>query len=138
MMGMAKGLDYVEGTFTVPSDASVFTLQYGKTYNSYVLLIEMTDETKATFINSGTSNAGAVLFLGRYPELAVGNSSYDAIVRVFAFVPSSNSFQNSSVLITALTGSSIELSTRDIDGTGTVRLIRGLSYKYTVISLDDV
>lgn len=139
-MGMAtKGAEFVTGSFTVPADyTGTFILDYGKTFESYLLLIELTDTSKTALASSGSLNASAFCYLGIYPAREVNNSIYSASILVSTYKPSTESFSNTTLGASLLTGSSFSVLVKDASGSATSRLVKGYSYNYTIISLDNI
>ena len=52
MAQMASGAQFVKGTFTVPDSGSSYTINFGKTFSSYLYVIEMSDLSKQSLIQT--------------------------------------------------------------------------------------
>lgn len=139
MQMVTRGAEFVTGSFTVPADyTGTFTLDYGKTFESYLLLIELTDTSKTALSSSGSSNASTFCYLGLYPAREVNNSIYSTSIFVLTYKPSTESFSNSSAGVSLLTGSSFSATVKDVSESASMRLLKGYSYNYTIISLDNI
>ena len=135
MQMAASGADFIKGTFTIPADHSgSYELQYGRTFESYLILVELTDESKTVVINTGTSNYRPFCYVGVYPYRKMINSSYTMNVYVSTYNPSSDSFSNGTIGGTC-TENSITVSTADITGTASTRLMKGCSYNYYIVEI---
>lgn len=139
-MSMAiKGAEYISGTFTVPNDSgNRFTLQFGKTFSKYLFLIDATDETKEAIIASGANGNRAYAVFGAYPMPSINNE-----------IPSLNETYcriNPNTMAVS-TGYSTSMATPNADSivmeagnfvSGAQYVYQGCSYKYYIVSLDEM
>ena len=138
MAQMAKGKDFITGTFTCPDADTTFTLNFGKTFNHYLFVIELSDDSKTALKNTGKSSQFSIGFVGIYPKMSINNVDVNANQLGQRYTPSTNATSSGSTSVLTTTNTSITGSVRGLDysGTTTSILIRGYTYKYTVISLD--
>lgn len=130
------GAQFVKGSFTVPSDSNAnMVVQFGKTFNSYMLLIEMTDDSKAVLKNSGSTDYSTFCYVGVYPERKMDNDGSGFGALLYTYRSSTNMFSPSNMGTTAFSGSSFSMAVKDITGSATARLIKGLSYNYYIIEI---
>lgn len=137
LMAMAAkgGADYVSGTFTAPSSGSSYALDFGKSFSSYMFLIEMTDDSKDDLINTGATGPRTFAFLGVYPAMAINNiDGYSVLVS--RITPSTSALSTTYITSFVCSKSGIRLA---VGGTGNANNVyNGYSYKYTVVSLDNI
>ena len=135
-MGMGK--PFVKGTFTCPNSDTTQVINFGKTFGSYLFLIEMTDESKTALVASGRSETISTSFIGIYPKRITNNVTASANVLRISYIASTNSMTSGSTGSSFTCGSdSITGNVRDFTATSPyLYFMRGYSYKYTVISLD--
>lgn len=137
-MQMAQGAEYIAGSFTVPLSGTPYEVQYGKSFGSYLLMIEMFEESKTALQNTGSSNLTAIRYCGMYPAATIGNIVNTYAASVYIYRPDTGATGTSSLGAAALLSSSFKVDTRDVTSLGSVRLIRGYTYHYIVVSLDNV
>ena len=140
-MAMAQGAEVIKGSFTVPADfTGTYTLNYGKAFSSYILLIDMAEELKEDLYDETSITAATTYFFTAiYPPQTVAeatDSGHAAIT--LTYNPSNGNFGTGQLGSTVYTGSSFAVSVRDLNGSGTTRLVKGFSYNYVLISLDGI
>lgn len=131
-----SGESIVTGTFTVP-DVDPYVIQFGKTFTSYLIMIEMSDDSKSTLLNSGATNYCGIRYLGMYPAAVIDNNTLYGMV-TFVYNPSNGASSSANIGATSFDGSSVTIPTKPVTGSATVRLIKGYTYNYVVVSLDDI
>ena len=137
LAAMAKGAEVIKGTFTVPDGGVNYTLNFGKSFNSYLFLIELDGDGKTAVINSGSTYARAFAYIGAYPRKSINNTEAESIL-VDRYNPSSSEASYGALTGTQLSVNSITLNTIGITGSGATSLVKGLTYNYTIISLDNI
>ena len=133
------GKDFVSGTFTVPNDAETYRINFGKSFSRYLFIIEMTDDSKTTLINSGSSNSLTFLYFGIYPAPAFQKQGtpLDAPYGHFRYRASSPSLTGTySVYPKTKDETYIENAVAPIESGHFYKFLAGYSYNYVVISLD--
>ena len=131
------GADFVKGTFTVPSDASSFTLNFGKTFSKYLFFIEMTESSKEDMlVDTSLSGRRAYSFVGEYPKTVV-NDKTNNIVFVYTYVPSTESVSSTTTVATTFvqTESSITNACYPISSNVQTTFVRDASYNYFVVEI---
>lgn len=73
MAQMASGADFAKGTFKVPNSGT-YTLNFGKTFNKYLYIVEMTDDSKTDLINTGVNASRSFAVIGVYPSMKIDNT----------------------------------------------------------------
>lgn len=142
MAQMAKGAEVIKGTFTTP-DESTYTLSFGKTFQKYLYIIEMTDASKTMLMSSGINNQRTYAISGSvYPTPVINNSAPTHGYMTLRINPSTQQIQNIAAQeLNTINGSSITLNNYAVDSAANnarYALIRGYSYNYTIVSLDNV
>ena len=137
-MAAANGVDYVSGSFTVPNTGTSYTLDFGKTFsNGYIFMIEATETSKTSIMNSGSSYARGYCYLGVHPTRYIGGQEYTSTIYVMRVAPLTGDLSNGVRSgTTVLTNTGITLGTVDIAASGWSNLVHGLTYNYYVYSLD--
>ena len=128
--------DYVSGTFTVPSGATSYTLEFGKTLEKYIFLIELTDSSKSTLVASGVDIQHKFVLFGAAPNPQV-NSKGANMKFARNYNPSSGLFT------TAMLGGGLTTNTTSIvtsvrtinENDATKNLIAGYTYNYMVVAM---
>jgi len=128
------GDNFAKGEFTCPSSGSSYTLSFGKTFSSYVAVVEMTDSSKTTLVNSGLTAARTFSILMIYPKRAIGNieNNYPAIFH--RFNPSNNVMDNGVPTTCTFTSSSITIPMGATSSAN--QLYHNYSYKYYVAEIE--
>lgn len=135
--GGSVGAYYVKGTFTVPSDASSFTLNFGKTFSKYLFFIEMTERSKEDIlVDTSLSGRRAYSFIGEYPKTAVANKTNNTVF-IYTYIPSTESVSSSTTTITTFvqTESSITNVCYSVVSNVQTTFVRGASYNYYVVEI---
>ena len=136
-MGMWNGIDYEVGSFTVPDTETQFTLNFHKTFNSYVFMIEPTNESKTTIVNSGGTYAKGYCYLGVYPERSINNIAYSPNIYVMRYIPSTGVQSNGTVSGGPnFTNSSMTFGLANLTDSGWGSLVRGLTYNYYIYPIE--
>ena len=134
---MASGAKYISGTFTVPSSGSNYTVNFGETFGSYLFLLEMTDESKASVLSSGSTYARAYAYIGIYPRRSINNTPSQSIL-YDRYNPSTSASSYDALTGTQLSLSSITLDIIGMTASGAASLVKGCTYNYVVVSLDNI
>ena len=142
MMGviaqMAKGAEVIKGTFTTPSSGTSYTLEFGKSFNRYFYLIEMTNETKTALIQSGVNANQCFAVHGLYPVPKVNNNSVsDNSYFSSRINPSTSAIVGTVATSTGTDDSSIKMNVADFGGAANA-LYKSCTYDYIVVSLDNI
>ena len=74
-MSGGGSIDYESGTFTTPSSGNTYELTFSNTYSSYMILIEMTSNSKTALMNSGRTAGRTFSMIGVYPQRSVNNTN---------------------------------------------------------------
>lgn len=139
-MAVSNGAEYIKGTFTVPDNAENFTLNYGKSFSKYLLYIEMTDASKTALNSSAESGSTAIMFLAVYPPIEFKQNINDntRAIKVTIYNPSTDTIGTTTLGASLYSVSSFTDAVRLINSAGQTRLIRGYSYDYVIVSLDNI
>lgn len=134
------GAEVIKGTFTAPHTDSTdsYTLDFGKSFSSYLFLIEMTDASKATLMATGDTKNRAFSFVGVYPKRSISSivaTNNVLITRVNASANTSDTVAN---YISRISDSSISINVYSLSLTGAYYLYPDYSYNYTIVSLDNI
>ena len=141
LMAMAQGAEVIKGSFTVPADfTGTYTLNYGKSFSSYILLIDMAEESKQDLYDETSINNTISYFFTAInpPQTIVDKTDSGHAAITLTYNPSSGNFGTGQLGSTAYTDSSFAVYVRDLNGSGTTRLVKGFSYNYVLISLDGI
>ena len=134
---ITTGKDFVSGSFTCPDEDTTQTINFGKTFNNYLFIIEMTDESKSALVASGTTSTISIGFVGVYPKRTINGKTVASNEVSERYVASSNSTTSGSTSYITCSSTGLSANVRAlIDATPQNNLIRGYSYNYTVVSLD--
>ena len=128
------GKDYASGTFTVPSDAESYRLDFGRSFNSYLFMIWLTDDSKADLINSAYASgesSPSFFNIGHYPGVQIGNVTIAEHIH-YRWYRSSNA-----VLITT-NARPATVTPSYIEGVAAFNtgFLPGYSYNYLIVCLD--
>ena len=138
MMGviaqMAKGANFIKGTFTAPSGASSYTLNFGKTFNKYIYLVEMTEESKTALVNSGITAIRAFAWVGIWPNVSINNVAYASNSLYARYNPSTNETSGGVMSASSYSNSSITFAVSNL--TSITTLFEGYSYNYYIVEVD--
>lgn len=133
MAQMASGKQFVTGTVT--ATGTTCTISFGKSFSSYLFVVEMTDASKTELMNSGSANVSPFAWFGLYPKREINNSQND-IRWALARIRPSTGEMSSNVAEGRMTDSTITFSVTDISVSSPGSMRTGYSYNYTIVSLD--
>ena len=136
MAQMAKGKDFVTGTFTAPSELGSKKIEFGKKINRYLFIIEADDSSKTSIMNSAETGQKGFAYIGVYPNRVINNTDVAANTEVMRVVPSTGVASSTTTQGFTLTDEYIQVIVRDIATNNTTAFYYGLTYKYTIVSLD--
>lgn len=138
MMAMARGAEYIKGTFTTQatSSAYTYTLELGKSLNSYLFLIEMTDESKTALLATGDTTNRAFSFLGVYPKRSISSAVSGNNMLVTRTKPSAKTTDPVTSGPVTISDTSITFTVYPLTITGANYLYAGFTYNYTIVPLD--
>ena len=137
MEKMAKGKKFVSGTFTC-GEETTRRIEFGQTFNKYLYLLELTDESKQALIDSGISYTKTYAWAGIFPRCLINGKTSNANSIGFRYTPETDETITGSTGVITLQSDYFEGYVRALSvSTGpTNYLIRGYSYNYIVVSLD--
>ena len=137
MAQMARGKDFITGTFTCPDSDTSFTIEFGKTFNNYLFLIEMTDAQKTALVNSGSSASLSIAFTGVYAKRSINNVNVAGNTLCHRYKASDGTQTSSSTSNLTCGTTSIKNNVRQTSASNPhINFIRGYSYNFIVVSLD--
>lgn len=131
-------VDYVAGTFTVGNDEVSHTISFGKTFGSYLFIIEAVDASKTTIMSSGIDANKSFAFVGVYPNMEIGNTEASSNTLVYRVNPSSGSVASTYLSGFERTASTLKQYCSALSEANQNHFYKGLTYKYAVLSLDRV
>lgn len=137
--GGSTGKEFVSGSFTCPDSNTTQVISFGKTFNKYLFLIEMTESSKTALINSGVAYDKSYAFFGLYPITSINNHDASVNAASLRYKPSADSLSSGTTgSALTCTDTSITGIVRPVDHSSSAQhlLIRGYTYNYIVISLD--
>ena len=138
MAQMAQnGAEYLKGTITIPNDGSSYTFNYGKSFGSYMIFLEMTDDSKTAVLNSGSTYARSYSYIGIYPRRSINNTPCESLLAQ-RYNPSSSTSSYGALTGNQLGTSSLTLPAANITASGWDALVKGLTYNYVIVSLDNI
>lgn len=126
--GMAKGAKHESGEFLVGYGSASVTLK--NTYDRYLLLIEMTEESKEQLIDSGVNGNRTYALMAVYPKLEIGELSENNNAWVSRINPSTSALTTTYTVMN-MTSTSFSRGA----GTGTTDLLTGYRYEYHVVEI---
>lgn len=132
---MAKGAEIIKGTFEAINTGGSYTLDWGKSFSKFILIIEMTDASKTTLLASGQTSAKMFECLTQYPMPTINNDSASNAILSNRIIPTTSVISTSASSAGTVTEHSITMTCNNI-GSGSNVLYNGYEYNYTVISLD--
>ena len=139
MMAMASGADFVKGSFTAPSTNTDGVINFGKAFTKYMFVIEATEESKTSIINSGINANKAFAFCGVYPDFKINNSQISNYHNSFSvrINPSTNEVGQGTMPSSAITATttSIAMPARAITQNFANYLYGGLTYNYYIVEI---
>lgn len=130
----SSGKNFISGTFTTNNETP-WRIPFGKTFNNYMYMIEMTDESKTELSNSGQTSAKMYACCGIYPAPVFGNNSLEKQIISYRVNPSNSELSTSASSIVTCSNNQIEINNNTI-GSGANVLYKGYTYKYIIVSLD--
>jgi len=134
MAQMASGAQFIKGSFTVPNDASTYTINFGKSFSKYILFIEADSESKQAILDSGVNSSRAYAVLAIYPTMTIGGYSfYKCIYNRIHPTNKSVSIDGNNNGNTYV--NSVELPVAALTGSSSSRLFRGLTYDYYIVEI---
>lgn len=128
------GAQFVKGTFTVPDSGSTYTLNFGKSFSKYLIIIEATSESKSTIMDSGLTSARSYAFRGMYSGFQIGEGTDANQGELSRVVPTTNVTSNAFISTWTLTQSSITFPTIDL-ASAQHYLYYGLTYNYYIVEI---
>lgn len=133
----ASGKSFISGTVTAPAAIGTCTIDFGRTSNNYLFIIEATTASQETILDCGEAADKAYAWYGAYPTPGVGALStpinYTVAWRV---KPSTSVLTNSITSVPILANDSISIASRAITSSNPNNMYYGLSYNYTIVFLD--
>lgn len=136
-MAMASGAEYISGTFTAPAYGE-YVLDFGKTFQKYFYYFEMTDDSKDKLMGTNINSYRAYCLYGTYPAPNIDGYAPSNQFTAYRINPSSKAVSQSKNAPQACSESSITMPNYAVTGSSTMSLYAGYTYKYTVISLDNL
>ena len=134
MTQMTSGAQYIKGTFTIPSNGSgAYTIDFGKTFASYLFLIEMTDDSKTMLMNTGITSARTFAFIGTYPIPRINNSNDNYVAMCKRVSPSTG--ECGATYISTMTCSSTSISNPCGSTNNANYFYRDYSYNYYIVEI---
>lgn len=139
-MGMARGAEVIKGSFTVPLDTTGnYTISFGKSFDRYLYIVEMTEESKVALMQSGQDGNKTFARVGLFPVPAIGDiHSYNYSHMSCRINPATETPITTVAVMNGVTNSTIAIAIGDITAASTNHVYRGFSYNYTIVSLDNV
>lgn len=135
MAQMASGADFVKGTFTVPDDTGAnYTLNFGKDWSKYFFIIEATDESKSTIINSGLNASKAYAFIGLFPRFSINNVNASFNGTYARINPSTSATDPINATNVSPLVSKIGFTVNSLNNGQSV-LFKGLTYNYYIVEI---
>lgn len=138
MTGMAKGAEVIKGSFTVPIDASTYTLSFGKTVGSYIFQVEASAESKTAILNSGSTYARTIIWTGYYPQKSIGSNTFSDTILANRIQPSTGTITNGIPSMPSCSDSEMTFSAVDMTASGWAYVVKGETYDYIIIPLDNM
>ena len=136
MAQMASGAQFIKGSFTVPSDSgSIYTLNFGKSFNKYLIFIEATAESKTQIINSGYSGNRTFGYVGFYPCIEINNTTDEYNTMAQTINPSTGVLSAGGFKGTTMTNSSFTYVAVSLNSAGSFYLLQGLTYNYYIVEI---
>ena len=134
---IATGKDFVSGTITCPNEDTQIQIDFGKTFNHYLFILEMTDDSKSALVASQTSGTASIAFIGVYPKRTINSVTVNSNMISERYIASSNTQTSGGTNVISCSSTYLKANVRAItEATLQSYLIRGYSYNYTVVSLD--
>lgn len=137
MMAMAGGAQFVKGTFTVPNDSSnYYTLEFGKTFQSYLFLIEMDDASKTALLATGINGNRIYAEQGIFPMPLINNTTPSNMYVFERINPSTQAVSATygSGGINTVSQTSIKFSCNIVTADQSY-LYRGYTYSYYIVEI---
>lgn len=137
-MGMAKGAEVINGSFTVPANGTYnYTIEFGKSFNKYIYIIEMTEESKLQLMQTGIDANKGYARLGIYTPFSInGLSSPNTMHLSSRYNPSAETAMSTVATANGIDSSSITIANGPVTSNSANILYNGYSYNYTIVSLD--
>ena len=137
VMAQMPGRYCESGTFTCPDSDTTYSITFKKQMNRYLYLIEMTDESKTAFLNSGQTSARAFTYHGLYPKPSLSNMTSDYANISTKYNGSTSTVTGAVTASYTTTSTYIRNNVRAINAASSTNYyVRGYSYNYWIISLD--
>lgn len=139
MMQMTSGAQFIKGTFTVPNNATSYTIEFGKTFGKYLFLIEMDDASKTALLATDIDGNKPYALNGIYPIPSINNtvpSSVYTFQRVNPSTGTASSTSGSGFISTNPSPSSTQITlVCDAITATTSRAYRGYTYNYYIVEI---
>lgn len=139
MAQMANGANFVKGTFTVPNNINSYTIDFGKTINQYLFVVEMTDESKKTLMeDTSDTNPRCFIFYGLYPKPSINNMVVSYINTYYRIVPSTGGTVSATLNegpVTSFNETSIVMRATEKSGNRAAFIYKGYSYNYYICEI---
>ena len=137
--GAGSGADYISGTFTVVDDATSYTIDFGKTFDRYLFLVEMDDASKTVLVATGIDGNKLYALSGIYPIPSINNTTPNAVYAFQRINPSTEAVSTTSgsgFINTSTPPSSTQITLNCADVTAaTSNAYRGYTYHYYVVEI---
>lgn len=136
---MASGAEFVKGSFTVPDSATTYTINFGKTFNRYLFLIEMDETSKTALANTGIDGNKLYALTGICPIPSANSSTPARIYIIQRLNPSTgtaSSTSGSGFIYTSTPPNSTQITLTCADITSTTsNAYRGYTYNYYIVEI---
>ena len=132
--GGGGGITPVTGTIT-PSAQGQQTISFGKTINSYFVLIELTDESKASLISEGINANRAYAFWSIYPKPSIHSQAPSNSVVTYARFNASTDEASIANASATMSTTDIQINAYPVTASSAATLIVGYTYNWTVIPI---
>ena len=132
--GMASGANFVKGSFTVPNSGASYSVDFGKSFDRYIFLIEADEDARETIIDSGLDASKAFAVIGTHPVLNINNVDVNFGEALARINPATSAVAMGSAKW-GTTSSRINVGIAPLTGSTPSALYHGLTYNYYVFEI---
>ena len=132
------GVEVIKGSFTVPSNATSYTLSFGKTLSGYLFQVEASADSKTAIMSSGSTYARTIVWTGYWPKKTIGGNTFNDIILANRVQPSTGTMSNGVPSPSICSDSGLTFSTVGVMESGWAAVVKGETYDYIVIPLDNL
>ena len=127
----------ITGTVTPTTNNANVVINFGRTIERYMFLIEMTDSSLQALADSGIVGNRAYAFNGLYKHKKIANVEPSLIAMYVRYNPDTGAASSAQTAISNTDNTQLSIKSYNLDTASSTTLIVGYTYTYIIIPLEN-